>query len=207
MKYLAYPWPDYQDYMGEDWFREECFYDSSKDTYLIPENRVDDSEFLFGTNNTPKYDIGDEVIIKSIDWYNNTKDRWDNICLDGGNITFIPEMSKYCGKTATIVDIDDYGYYRLDIDKGEYDWYDEMFEKIIGLKHKVGDKVTIKSLEWYDMNHDGLGEVPLKGDIYFAQEMSKYCGMTATIMEIQIGCYMLDIDKGKWVWSDEMFEE
>lgn len=40
MKYLAYPWPEYQDYMGEDWFRTECFYDSSKDTYLIPENRI-----------------------------------------------------------------------------------------------------------------------------------------------------------------------
>lgn len=120
MKYLAYPWPEYQDYMGEDWFREECFYDSSKDTYLIPENRVE--------GNGPS------------------------------------------------------------------------------LKHKLGDTVTIKSKEWYDSNCDGLGDVPLKGDIYFAQEMSKYCGYIATITEVYYDCYRLDIDGDEWDWTDEMFE-
>lgn len=40
MKYLAYTWPEYQDYMGEEWFRKESYYDPNKDTYLIPEYRV-----------------------------------------------------------------------------------------------------------------------------------------------------------------------
>ena len=39
--YIALPWPEYQDYMAKDWFREESYYDSNKDTYLIPKNRYD----------------------------------------------------------------------------------------------------------------------------------------------------------------------
>ena len=41
--YVAIPWPEYQDYMAEDWFREESYYDSNTDTYLIPKNRYDGS--------------------------------------------------------------------------------------------------------------------------------------------------------------------
>ena len=37
--YVALPWPEYQDYMAEDWFREESYYDANKDTYLIPKER------------------------------------------------------------------------------------------------------------------------------------------------------------------------
>lgn len=42
-KYVAFPWPDYQEYMGEDWFRDESYYDSHKDVYLIPEERINES--------------------------------------------------------------------------------------------------------------------------------------------------------------------
>lgn len=41
--YVALPWPEYQDYMAEDWFRKESYYDSNKDTYLIPKERYDAS--------------------------------------------------------------------------------------------------------------------------------------------------------------------
>lgn len=41
--YVALPWPEYQDYMTEDWFRKESYYDVDKDTYLIPKNRYDGS--------------------------------------------------------------------------------------------------------------------------------------------------------------------
>jgi hypothetical protein len=41
--YIALPWPEYQEYMSEDWFREESYYDINKDTYLIPKNRYDGS--------------------------------------------------------------------------------------------------------------------------------------------------------------------
>lgn len=43
-KYVAYPWPEYQEYMGEEWFREECYYCADKDVYFIPVNRVNESE-------------------------------------------------------------------------------------------------------------------------------------------------------------------
>ena len=39
--YIALPWPEYQDYMAEDWFRKESYYDVNKDTYLIPKERYD----------------------------------------------------------------------------------------------------------------------------------------------------------------------
>lgn len=28
-KYIALPWPDYQEYMEEKWFRKETYYDSN----------------------------------------------------------------------------------------------------------------------------------------------------------------------------------
>lgn len=39
--YVALPWPDYQKYMGEDWFLEESYYDANKDVRLIPKERYD----------------------------------------------------------------------------------------------------------------------------------------------------------------------
>lgn len=42
--YVALTWPEYQDYMAEDWFREESYYDVNKDTYLIPKNRYDECD-------------------------------------------------------------------------------------------------------------------------------------------------------------------
>lgn len=41
--YIAHPWPDYQEYMGEEWFRDECYYCADKDVYFIPKERVDAS--------------------------------------------------------------------------------------------------------------------------------------------------------------------
>ena len=37
--YVALPWPEYQEYMGEDWFLEESYYDVDKDVRLIPKER------------------------------------------------------------------------------------------------------------------------------------------------------------------------
>ena len=37
--YVAIPWPEYQDYMAEDWFLEESYYDANKDVRLIPKER------------------------------------------------------------------------------------------------------------------------------------------------------------------------
>lgn len=42
-EYIAYSWPDYQEYMDKDWFRDESYYDADKDVYLIPKERVNAS--------------------------------------------------------------------------------------------------------------------------------------------------------------------
>ena len=41
--YVALPWPEYQDYMAEDWFLEESYYDVDKDVRLIPKERYNGS--------------------------------------------------------------------------------------------------------------------------------------------------------------------
>ena len=75
------------------------------------------------------------------------------------------------------------------------------------MKYKVGDKVKIKSLDWYNANKTEGGEVYLESMV-FLQLMSKYCGKVATITThaFRYG-YYLDIDGGCYHWTDEMFEE
>lgn len=62
-----------------------------------------------------KFKIGDTVLIKSKEWYNENKTVAGNI-----NI-FIEAMSKYCGRIAVVIEAVPYGH-RLDIDGGQYRW-------------------------------------------------------------------------------------
>ena len=41
MKYIAVEWPDIQDYMPRLDFKEKCYFDPSKNTWLIPEEWLD----------------------------------------------------------------------------------------------------------------------------------------------------------------------
>lgn len=60
-EYIAYHWPEYQEYMGEEWFRKECYYCADKDVYFIPINRVNTKEEILAwlekqdKNNKPLY--------------------------------------------------------------------------------------------------------------------------------------------------------
>lgn len=74
------------------------------------------------------------------------------------------------------------------------------------MKHKVGDKVRIKSIDWYNENKDKNGIIRLF-ELNFVPEMSKYCGREAIITACgSYGTYKIDIDKINW-FNDEMFEE
>ena len=78
-----------------------------------------------------KYNVGDKVRIKSLDWYNENKDE-DGIVELSTHI-FTPGMSQFCGKVVTIEDVfedidDNVVYYIEEID---YDWTDEMFECLV----------------------------------------------------------------------------
>lgn len=67
------------------------------------------------------------------------------------------------------------------------------------MSYKVGDKVKIKDIDWYNEHKKGIcNKFP-----YFTERMSQYCGMVTTILEIcdesdickNLKTYGLDIDK------------
>ena len=73
------------------------------------------------------------------------------------------------------------------------------------MKYKAGDRVRIKSIDWYNKNKDELGVISC--DLQrFTPNMSWYCGkilIISCIIESK-GCYeMLDT---YYYWTDEMIE-
>ena len=73
------------------------------------------------------------------------------------------------------------------------------------MKYKVGDRVRIKSLDWYNENKDKDGEI-VCGEFAFLEGMKKFCSETLTILEdVDDGYLMLEDDHG-YVWTDEMIE-
>ena len=74
------------------------------------------------------------------------------------------------------------------------------------MRHKVGDKVRVKSLDWYNANKNQSGY--LTGlDETFVDEMSKLCGKLVTIDSVAKYCYHINEDEYKYNWTDAMFEE
>ena len=87
-----------------------------------------------------KYNEGDRVRIKSLDWYNENKDEDGNIPLvenTNSKYNFTKRMRGLCGKVMTISSANSY-YYDMVEDNGEYFWTDEMIEGLIEEKTKVG---------------------------------------------------------------------
>ena len=77
------------------------------------------------------------------------------------------------------------------------------------MKHKVGDKVRIKSIDWYNENKDLYGGFLVNGTP-FVPLMSEYCGKEATITAIVIRDkveFKINIDKGKFLYDEGMFED
>jgi len=74
------------------------------------------------------------------------------------------------------------------------------------MKHKVGDQVKIKSLDWYNENKDEYGYVRCT-DSLFTPEHAKYCGCEFTIShitEFRIPSYVMESNGHEW--TDEMIE-
>jgi hypothetical protein len=79
----------------------------------------------------------------------------------------------------------------------------------MALKYNVGDKVLIKSLDWYNENKDENGSIDLNYDFTFYASRSKYCGKVFTIAEVFSDCYGVKDDNNKYneyYWIDEMIE-
>lgn len=74
-------------------------------------------------------------------------------------------------------------------------------------KYKVGDKVQIKSLDFYNENKNILGNVEC-GDALMTIEKARFCGKIVTISSISdvTDTYGIEEDNGLWKWTDEMIE-
>ena len=74
---------------------------------------------------------------------------------------------------------------------------------------KVGDRIRINSLEWYESHKDEAGDIMSCG---FIEPMSQFCGQEATITKIideDFHAYLIDIDgeyeSFKYWWMPEHF--
>lgn len=74
------------------------------------------------------------------------------------------------------------------------------------MKYKAGDKVRIKSLEWYEKHRDYRGCVGV-GSEAFVSSMVEYCGKEAIITRVNKTSYKIDIDGQYHNWSEGMFED
>ena len=77
------------------------------------------------------------------------------------------------------------------------------------MKFKVGDKVRVKSLDWYNANKDVRGDIYFDGNYYFVEKMSKYCGELITIKYVSCTYdgYCIIEDGGLYTWYYTMFEQ
>jgi len=68
---------------------------------------------------------------------------------------------------------------------------------------KVGDKVKVKSLEWYNENEDVRGHIDF-GGISFNRAMSQFCGQTLTVKNVTKDCFL--VEENDWAWTEDMIE-
>ena len=73
-------------------------------------------------------------------------------------------------------------------------------------RYKVGDKVRIKSIHWYNENK-GADSCVHCGDRVFDNYMSVFCGSVVTIGGVSLYGYDIREDLHCRTWTDEMFEE
>ena len=70
---------------------------------------------------------------------------------------------------------------------------------------KVGDRVKIKSREWYERWKDGSNHVNVPES--FVPPMAEFCGKVLTVEDFRVGRFKMKEDERKWSFSPEMFEE
>ena len=74
------------------------------------------------------------------------------------------------------------------------------------MNYKVGDKVKIKSLDWYNTNKDGFGLI-FCNHVCFDEKMTEFCGKTVTIAaQRNEKYYFIMEDNCLSFWTDDMIE-
>ena len=76
------------------------------------------------------------------------------------------------------------------------------------MKYKAGDRVLVKSFDWYYENRDRIDEVDC-GNATFISEMVTFCKKTVTISSVlpTLEVYRIKEDGGRYHWTDKMFEK
>ena len=85
------------------------------------------------------------------------------------------------------------------------------------MDYKVGDKVQIKSLEWYNKNKDSDGNVVFSSKVphfswcenvrtAFTKDMVKFCGKVVTIETVWTANYSIVEGTNRDYFTDEMIE-
>ena len=77
------------------------------------------------------------------------------------------------------------------------------------MRYKKGNKVIIKSREWYDKNKDESGIITFstdRGRCNFTKQDACFCGRVVTITYEGEGYYIIAEDDRGYAWIDEMIE-
>ncbi len=188
---------------------------------------------------TPK--VGDKVKIKSREWYEKWKNSEGCVNFNTTGCVFAKGMEDLCGRELTVRDILDFEVFdgkRWRLSMGSWLFVPEMFEEVYPAQEqasaakpktpyqldletkdrkpdvvpKVGDKVKIKSREWYEKWKDSAGRVRFDTiDCVFVNGMKDLCGRELTVRDI---IKYEDSNEKRWKlsisgWSfvPEMFEE
>ena len=72
------------------------------------------------------------------------------------------------------------------------------------MRYKIGDRVRIKSIDWYNQNKDQHGRVAC-GYHVFTEEMSKFCGCTMIVCN-RTNLGVMTMGGSASYWTDEMIE-
>ena len=161
--------------------------------------------------NKPILKVGDKVRIKSKEWFDShDKTVYGSITPPKGQpCYFSPLMSKYCGEICTIKQIRS-SPNTVKVNENIYNWGSWMFDIVESAhEYKVGDKVRIKSKEWFDSqpkDKDGDIITPEGYLLYFFRSMQVYCGKVYTIESISTNDHLINFKEDNRIWESWMFD-
>ena len=160
--------------------------------------------------NKPILKVSDKVRIKSKEWFASQykSNREDIEPPEEYNRPFFDFMQQYCDNICTIKYI--YSNNVIKFNENDEDWESWMFDIIESThEYKVGDKVRIKSKEWYNTQEvDSDGDLlpgNIESPICFYATMEKYCGEVFTIRSIDTAG-IIKLEGNRYEWQSWMFD-
>ena len=118
------------------------------------------------------YKAGDEVLVKSLDWYYQNRDRMEQV--DCGNACFLRSMTTLCEKIVTISSvIPTLEIYHIKEDGGTFNWTDEMFEGL----------VEEETYDFLKTDKSNLSEIKLPDGYIFKDENGNIIDTSKIVLE------------------------